>query len=149
MRSGMSTSVRLAKNSALIGLIQLSDNFAIGHEPKTAITARSKPSVPRVSRDVAFVVVWMNSIWIGSEATTRRSLTRKPYVNGRSGSSRYLPKVKTGMACGAFVCDGSGASTVRLSCEQEDKILNACSRSAAGGGVHAQQRRCMLLFLSA
>ncbi len=69
---------------------------------------RHPPSVRRANRGAASVAVWTNSIWIGSEAITRLSRTRKPCANARSGWNPYLPKVKTGMVCVAFACDGSG-----------------------------------------
>jgi transposase len=57
MPSAMCTCVRQAKNSVWIGLTRLSVRCAIEHVPRSAITVRSKRSVPRVNRGAHSVAV--------------------------------------------------------------------------------------------
>src|SRR5690349_3510399 len=38
----------------------------------------------------------------------RPKITRRPLANARSGSNPSSPRGKTGMACDAFACDGTG-----------------------------------------
>jgi len=126
--------------------IQPSILCAIVRIPGTAITAHSKPSVPRVSRGAVSVAVSMRRCWIGSEAITRPKRTRRRIVNARCGLNRYSLRAKTGTVCAVFACDGCGASTVRHSCVQQDNTSNACSKSEAGDGVPTQQRPCVASF---
>ena len=63
--SVISTCVQQAKNCIRIGLTRLSVRCAIVLAPKTAITVRSKPSVPPVNKDERSAEVSMRSIWIG------------------------------------------------------------------------------------
>ena len=76
-------------------------------------------------------LVWGRELYI--DAT-------KVQANAPSGSNHYSLRAKTGMGCGVFACDGSGASTVKHSCEQRDKISSACSKGEAGDGVLTQQK---------
>jgi hypothetical protein len=71
---------------------------------------------------------------------------KKRIANARSGSNPSSRRGKTGMAFDAFACDGSGALTVRRSCEPLGKISSACSKSGAGDAVHTQQRPCVPSF---
>jgi hypothetical protein len=64
-QSAMCTCARQAKNSVWIDLILLSGRCAIEHVLRSAITAPSKHSVPRVHRGGHSVAVWRRSIWIG------------------------------------------------------------------------------------
>jgi len=146
MPSAMCTCVRQAKNSVWIDLILPSGRCAIEHVPRSAITVRSKRSVPRVNRGGHSVAVWRRSIWIESEATMRPKMTRRPIANAVSGSNRYLRKAKTCMACDAFAYGSSGASTVRRSREQRGKISSGCSKNEAGDGGHSQQRPFLSSF---
>src|SRR5712692_650373 len=59
--SVMCTSVRQAKNSTTLPPIPRSGLAGIGHEPRTAITARSKPSLPPASRGAASAAVSMRT----------------------------------------------------------------------------------------
>ena len=61
---------------------------AIVHAPKSATTVHSKSSVPRESRDAAFVGVCMRTNWTGSEVTMRPKPTRMP--GELCGSPRLL-----------------------------------------------------------
>jgi transposase len=89
---------------------------------RTAITVRSKPSVPPASKVAASAAVWMNRAWNGCVPINKPSPTKKLCGSVRSGWNPYLLRVKTGMACAVFACVGSGGSIVRHSCEQRDKI---------------------------
>ncbi len=114
-QSAISTSVRRAKNCALIGRIRPSVPAAIEPAPRIATTARSKRNVPRANRGAASVAAWMRRVWIGCVPTRQLNPTRRPCASARCGSNRSLPRRKTGMACGGSVYDGSGASTVKPS----------------------------------
>jgi Transposase DDE domain len=107
---------------------------------------RHPPSVPPVNKGAASAAVWMKRCWTGFEATKRLNLTRKPCASGRSGWNRCLLKGKTGMACIAFASVGSGASTVRRSCERRDKISNDCSQNGAGDAILSQRRHSVSSF---
>jgi hypothetical protein len=111
--SAISTSVQQAKNCTWIDRIRPSVRCAIEHVPRSAITARSKHSVPPANKGGLSVAVWRRSIWIESEATMRPKLTRRPIANAVCGSNRYLRKAKTGMACDA----SAYGSTGRVNCE--------------------------------
>ena len=135
-----------AKNCAWISRIRPSDRCVIGHAPRSASTARSKPSVPQVSRDEPSVAVSMKTIWIGCGPTMPPNPTRKRTANAVSGSNRYLLRRKTGMAYAAFGCACSGASTVRRCGSLPGKISSGCSKSVAGGAALSQSRRCAPSF---
>jgi hypothetical protein len=139
-RNTISISVQQANNCALIVHIPPSVLCVIGHAPKTAITVRSKRSVPPVHKDAVSVAVSTKRCWIASEATRRPKPTKKPIANAASGSNRSSPKAKIGMACVVFACDGCGVSTVKRSCEPPDKISSGCSHNEAGDVVLTQQR---------
>jgi hypothetical protein len=128
----MSTSVRQAKSSTSLPGIRPNGHGAIAPMQRTAITARSKPSVPPANKDGASVAVSMKPVWKGCVPISPPQPTKKPYVNVRFRWNRSLQKPKTGMVCGAFACEGCGASTVRHSCEQQGKISNGCSKNKAG-----------------
>ena len=49
----------------------------------------------------------------GARPTTRRSPMPRRCANDKSGSSRCLPRPRTGMACGASACGGWRRSTAR------------------------------------
>ena len=84
-------------------------------------------SVPPVSKAAASAAVSMRTCLERVQGLSGRPKpTKKPCASGRSGSNPYLRKAKTGMACAVFACVGSGASTVRHSCEQQDKISSDC-----------------------
>src|SRR5439155_14958417 len=86
-------------------------------------------------------VLFMPTTSNGSRGTIRPSLTRRPYINARSGWNHYLQRANTGMGCGAFACEDSGGSTAKPRSSQLGKISNACSESGDGDGVRFQQRR--------
>lgn len=73
---------------------------------------QSLPAQSRVyqksSRDEPSVAVCMKTIWIGCGPTMPPNPTRKPTANAVSGSNRYLPRRKTGMAYAAFGCACTG-----------------------------------------
>ena len=109
----MSTSVRRAKNSTTLRPIPPRTLVAIRHVPKTVITVRSKPNVLLASKDRACAAAWMKTRWIGCVLMHPLSPTRRPYASTVSGSSRYLPKGNSGMACVVSVYANSGEATAR------------------------------------
>ena len=145
--SVMSTSVRQAKNCALIDLHSTERSLRYrarardcNHCPLKAqcTTSTQGRSLCRsVDEEVS---------GSGACLSADRSLQESLAQTAGLGRTAYLPRAKTGMACDAFACDGSGASTVRRSCEQQDKISSACSKNEDGDGVHAQQRPCVPSF---
>ncbi len=140
------TSVQQAKNCTSLPGIQPSVPCATRPMAGTAITARSKPNVQLASKDAASAAVWMRTRWNGCVTISKPNPTKKPCASGRSGSNPCLRKARTGMACAVFVCGGSGASTVRHSCEQRDKISSGSCKNRDGDGVQVPQRPCVASF---
>ena len=81
--SVMCTSVQRAKSCTSLPGIRPSVPCATVPMPKTAITARSSPSVPLASKVAACVAVWMRRYWNGCVPINQLSPTRKPYGNVR------------------------------------------------------------------
>ena len=76
MHSMLCTSAPQARSYIFVSDKPLNARGATRHAPRTAITARSKPSVLRVRRDVACAVVSMRPIWIASGPTIHGNLQK-------------------------------------------------------------------------
>ncbi len=145
-RNAMSISVQQAKNCVLIDLIPPSVRCIIGHAPKTAITVRSKHSVRPAHKDAASVAVSMKRCWIASEAIRKPKPTKRRIVNARSGSNPYLQRAKTGMACDASACGGTGL----VNCEALMRAAGHASRAALAktwmgtAAISSRGRFCLL-----
>ena len=87
-----------------------------------AMLVLSKSTAPPVSRDDPSDAASMRSTSSGSAPLIRPSRIKKPCASAAAGWNRYRLRAKTGMACGAFVSDDSGASSVKRSCERLGKI---------------------------
>src|SRR5260221_499678 len=87
-----------------------------------AMLVLSKSTAPPVSRDDPSDAASMTSTSSGSATLMRPSRIKKPCASAAAGRNRYRLRANTGIACGAFVSDDSGASSVRHSCERLGKI---------------------------
>ena len=123
--SVMCTSVRQAKSCTSLPGIPRSVLCATELIQGLQSLPAQSPSVPPVSKDVASAAVWMKRVWNGCGLSAHRALQKSLAQASGLGRTLICATAKTGMACGAFACDGSGGSTVRHSCEQQVKISSA------------------------